>query len=76
MLEHGMVDVVVHRKDLRGTLGRILDLLGRRVPSATIVPLDTKSENVVAIQESQTDKATADRHAGPTQIGLDLAADD
>ena len=39
MLEHGMVDIVVERKDLRGTLGRIIDLLSRRTPTAEIVPI-------------------------------------
>lgn len=31
LLEHGMVDMVVHRKDLRATLARVLDLLMRPV---------------------------------------------
>jgi acetyl-CoA carboxylase carboxyl transferase subunit beta len=35
------VDMVVHRKDLRGTLIRVLDLLGRPNPSAEIVTLPT-----------------------------------
>ena len=39
LMEHGMVDMVVHRKDLRATLVRVLDLLGRPGPSAEIVPL-------------------------------------
>lgn len=30
LLEHGMVDMVVHRKDLRSTLSRVLDLLMRK----------------------------------------------
>jgi acetyl-CoA carboxylase carboxyl transferase subunit beta len=34
LLEHGMVDMVVHRKDLRGTLIRVLDLLLHRGPVA------------------------------------------
>ncbi|HSK41127.1 MAG TPA: acetyl-CoA carboxylase, carboxyltransferase subunit beta, partial [Arenibaculum sp.] len=34
LLEHGMVDMVVHRKDLRDTLIRLLDLLRRPQPSA------------------------------------------
>jgi acetyl-CoA carboxylase carboxyl transferase subunit beta len=41
LMEHGMVDMVVHRKDLRGTLIRVLDLLGRPNPSAEIVTLPT-----------------------------------
>lgn len=33
LLEHGMVDVVVHRKDLRATLSRILGMI---MPSSTV----------------------------------------
>lgn len=40
LLEHGMVDIVVHRNDLRVTLIRLLDLLMRRTPAADIVPID------------------------------------
>ncbi len=28
MLEHGLIDMIVHRKNLKGTLGQILDYLG------------------------------------------------
>ena len=63
MLDHGMVDIVVERKHLRGTLGRILDLLNRRVPSADIVPISAENSlNVVA-----------DNSAAEPQ---DIAADD
>jgi acetyl-CoA carboxylase carboxyl transferase subunit beta len=47
-MEHGMVDMVVHRKDLRGTLIRVLDLLGRPNPSAEIVTLPTPEPEPVA----------------------------
>jgi acetyl-CoA carboxylase carboxyl transferase subunit beta len=39
LLEHGKVDIVVHRKELRETLARIVDLLRRRQPLAEVVPL-------------------------------------
>jgi acetyl-CoA carboxylase carboxyl transferase subunit beta len=39
LLEHGMVDMVVHRKDLQATLARLIDLLCRREPGASVVPL-------------------------------------
>jgi len=39
LLEHGMVDAVVPRKELRATLGRILGLLMRPGPTAQIVAL-------------------------------------
>jgi acetyl-CoA carboxylase carboxyl transferase subunit beta len=41
LLEHGMVDMVVHRAQLRETLARLLDLLRRKHPDAEIVPLPT-----------------------------------
>jgi acetyl-CoA carboxylase carboxyl transferase subunit beta len=39
LLEHGMVDMVTHRKALRDTLIRTLSLLMNRRPPAAIVPL-------------------------------------
>jgi acetyl-CoA carboxylase carboxyl transferase subunit beta len=39
LLEHGMVDMVVPRKDLRETLARIIGLLRHKTPPAEIVPL-------------------------------------
>ncbi|NNG05052.1 MAG: acetyl-CoA carboxylase carboxyltransferase subunit beta [Inquilinus sp.] len=42
LLEHGMVDIVVRRSELRSTLIRVLDLVRRPLPPAEIVdlPLD------------------------------------
>ncbi|MDG5495678.1 MULTISPECIES: acetyl-CoA carboxylase, carboxyltransferase subunit beta [Azospirillaceae] len=37
LLDHGMVDMVVHRKELRETLARVIDLLRRPGPGAEIV---------------------------------------
>jgi acetyl-CoA carboxylase carboxyl transferase subunit beta len=39
LLEHGMVDMVVPRRDLRDTIARIIDLLRRREPPTPIVTL-------------------------------------
>ena len=39
LLEHGMVDMVVPRRDLRATLIRVIDLLRNRAPAAELVPL-------------------------------------
>jgi acetyl-CoA carboxylase carboxyl transferase subunit beta len=39
LLEHGMVDMVVPRKELRETLSRIIALLRHKTPPAEIVPL-------------------------------------
>ena len=39
LLEHGMVDMVVPRRELRQTLGRLLGLLRHPEPPAQVVPL-------------------------------------
>jgi len=39
LLDHGMVDIVVHRKELRDTLVRLLRLLLEKQPAAEIVTL-------------------------------------
>ncbi len=39
LLDHGMIDMVVHRRDLRETIIRLLDLLRRKTPSAEVVVL-------------------------------------
>ncbi|MGF1592376.1 MAG: acetyl-CoA carboxylase, carboxyltransferase subunit beta [Kiloniellaceae bacterium] len=39
LLDHGMVDMVVRRGDLRATLVRILALLRDKTPSAEVVPI-------------------------------------
>ncbi|MGE4280418.1 MAG: acetyl-CoA carboxylase, carboxyltransferase subunit beta [Magnetospirillum sp.] len=43
LLEHGMIDMVVHRKDLRETLGRVISLLRNKAPAGDLVmlPVDT-----------------------------------
>ncbi len=39
LLEHGMVDMVVPRAEMAETVGRLLNLLMRRAPTAEVVPL-------------------------------------
>jgi acetyl-CoA carboxylase carboxyl transferase subunit beta len=39
LLEHGMVDMVVPRRELQATVARLLDLLSRRGPAAQMVNL-------------------------------------
>ena len=41
LLEHGMIDMVVHRRDIRDTFIRILGLLVEKTPTAEVVPLPT-----------------------------------
>jgi len=47
LLEHGMVDMVVERKDLRETLGRVISLLMRPVASDDGPVAATKTEIIV-----------------------------
>jgi len=44
LLEHGMVDMVVPRRELHDTLARLLDLLCRTAPPAPVVPLLPRPE--------------------------------
>ena len=44
LLEHGMVDMVVPRAELRDTLARVLKLLRDRTPVAKVVPLPVGEE--------------------------------
>ena len=39
LLDHGMVDMVVHRRDLRETIVRLLGLLRQKLPPAEVVTL-------------------------------------
>jgi acetyl-CoA carboxylase carboxyl transferase subunit beta len=47
LLEHGMIDMVVHRRDMRATLSRILDLLRNRTPAGDVVKLSGGSKAAV-----------------------------
>ena len=44
LLEHGMIDMVVHRQDLRPTLIRLLGLLRDKAPLAEVVALPPREE--------------------------------
>lgn len=50
LLEHGMVDMVVHRKDLRNTLIRIFSMIRSPLPEAEVVSLP-KSKAAVNTDE-------------------------
>jgi acetyl-CoA carboxylase carboxyl transferase subunit beta len=54
LLDHGMVDMVVPRAELRETLLRVLDLLRNRDPAGDVVPLP-RGEPVEAIPEIEPD---------------------
>jgi acetyl-CoA carboxylase carboxyl transferase subunit beta len=44
LLDHGMVDLVVHRTELRERLGQLLKLLMEPEPEAEIIPLPVAKE--------------------------------
>ncbi len=68
LLDHGVVDMVVSRHELRGMLIRIVDLLMRREPQAEIVPLNPGDMEIPAPKQVEID---------PEQEAVvDLAADD
>jgi len=64
LLDHGMVDMVVPRKDLRDTLARTIDLLRRPYPGADIVQMP-RAEAMAAEEKALTARpgpvAVADR---------------
>lgn len=62
LLEHGMVDMVVPRQEIRDTLARILELIGNPRPSAEIVPLAAQDEANAApkaVSPADADDTTA-----------------
>ena len=58
LLEHGMIDMVVPRRELRDTLIRILGLLRNRAPAAEVVAL-TQHEPAPATPELREDEGAA-----------------
>jgi acetyl-CoA carboxylase carboxyl transferase subunit beta len=59
LLEHGMIDMVVQRRDLRDVLSRILTLLSEKTPAIEATPLPAAPR--------QTAEAQASTHARPEQ---------
>ncbi|HVH82794.1 MAG TPA: carboxyl transferase domain-containing protein, partial [Steroidobacteraceae bacterium] len=45
LLEHGMVDMVAHRRELRETIIRVISLLTNREPPAPAIPLPKPAGN-------------------------------
>jgi len=48
LLDKGMIDMVVHRKDLRDTMARIVSLLKHRGPAGDLVPIAVDIPDVFA----------------------------
>jgi acetyl-CoA carboxylase carboxyl transferase subunit beta len=64
LLEHGMVDMVVHRHQMRETLSRLLRLLSRKPPAGMPAPAETEepSEPVEAEPVAEEPVAEAEVH--------------
>ncbi len=54
LFDHGMVDMVVHRRDLRDTLVRVLSLLRNPAPPAELLPLARRDGKGQAVQSRGT----------------------
>ncbi len=66
LLEHGMIDMVVPRKELRDTLIRILGLLRNPTPAAEIVPLTPSEAPHLAAGNPNKKNADNKREENPT----------
>ena len=55
LLDHGMVDMVVHRHDLRDTLIRVLGLLRNPGPAAEVIPLPGSEAEAETAEEAEAD---------------------
>jgi acetyl-CoA carboxylase carboxyl transferase subunit beta len=53
LLEHGMLDMVVHRHAMRENLIRVLELLGNRPPSAAVTRLPQPDLEIPALTDSR-----------------------
>jgi acetyl-CoA carboxylase carboxyl transferase subunit beta len=57
LLDHGMIDMVVHRRDLRETIVRLLKLLRQKAPTAEVVTLPGAEAEPVEVSEPPGDGA-------------------
>ena len=59
LLDHGMVDMVVDRRELHDRLARIIDLLRRPGPSAKVLPLDRSRKEGGASEKAEAKAGSA-----------------
>jgi len=64
LLEHGMVDMVVHRRDLRDTIINLLCLLRDKRPPATVLPMPRAGMEGAVTGEAETGGKHGDSAAG------------
>ncbi|HSR71337.1 MAG TPA: acetyl-CoA carboxylase, carboxyltransferase subunit beta [Kiloniellales bacterium] len=68
LLEHGMLDMVVHRRDLRDTLIRLITLLRQPTPPAEVVPLTTSEKSA---KRGKTNSGSSSGYAGSDSGGAE-----
>jgi acetyl-CoA carboxylase carboxyl transferase subunit beta len=69
LLEHGMVDMVVDRRELRDRLCQVIDLLRRPGPAAKILTMDKKREEKAAKAAEAEKKAEAKSEKSEDKAG-------
>jgi acetyl-CoA carboxylase carboxyl transferase subunit beta len=57
LLEHGMIDMVAQRRELRGILARILALLSDKTPAVEVDPIPADQNQAGEAQASQQERA-------------------
>jgi acetyl-CoA carboxylase carboxyl transferase subunit beta len=65
LLEHGMLDMVVHRHALRETLIRVVELLGNRPPSAEVISLPQPDLEIPAPTDIEQEGETGEPGGAP-----------
>lgn len=60
LLEHGMLDMVVHRHEMRETLGRVIDLLMSPMPGAEVLKLPQPDLDIPEAGDARDGSAPAD----------------
>ncbi len=63
LLDHGMIDMVVHRHELRDTLVRVIGLLRNTGPAADVVPIPATTDPAPSEDPPTEDRPTEDRPA-------------
>ena len=61
LLDHGMIDMVVHRHELRDTLIRVIGLLRNTVPAADVASIPAAAETPAANPAPSEDHPAEDR---------------
>ena len=75
LLEHGMIDMVIDRRELHDRLAALLDLLLRRGPSAEVVPLPAPNLEIPRPAGQATNGEDREERAQPSEPGQKAKGD-